>query len=158
MADALVEYRIVHDAEQLRWAITSLVADGYHIANQTEVETTLFKRKEFSTLWLIVGLLLCVVPLLIYLLIYALEKDSMVIIQLRPRPVPGQSPMPRPEDLAWTPDRSHWWDGERWHDPTERYPASAPLSGDGSTWWDGTTWRPKPPAAQPWRGGWDEPA
>jgi hypothetical protein len=158
MAQAAVEYRAVFSPEMMHQAVTGLIAAGYYVANQGPAEVTMVKRKQFSTLWLIVGLALCIVPLLVYLIVYANEQDSIIILRLQDRPaLAAPSPMPRPEHLTWTDDRAMWWDGERWHDPAISYPASAPLSEDGLQWWDGAAWRPKLPAAQAWQGGWDPP-
>jgi hypothetical protein len=155
---AAIEYRVVHNHEQLNQAINGLVGMGYRLANQTPTETTMVKRKQFSMLWLIVGLALCIIPLLIYLIVYAAEQDSMIIIRLQDPGTRALSPMPRPEHLTWTETRSHWWDGERWVDPALAYPSSAPLSEDGTMWWDGQGWRPRLPTAQATHAGWDPPA
>ena len=156
MAAPMVEYRTVYSPQAMHEAVTGLIAMGFHVAAQTPTETTMLKRKEFSMLWLVIGVVLCVIPLLIYLIVYAGERDSMIILRLQDRPV-GSSPMPRPEYLTWSEDRRVWWDGERWIDPAISFPASAPLSEDGLQWWDGQAWRPKLPTAQAWQAGWDTP-
>ncbi len=43
----------------------------------------MIKKKEFSVLWAVIGLLICIIPLLIYLLIYATESDKVVEIRVR---------------------------------------------------------------------------
>jgi hypothetical protein len=56
--------------------------------------------------WLVIGAVLCVIPLLIYLIVYASERDSMIILRLQDNPaLAGGSPMPRPEYLTWSEDR-----------------------------------------------------
>ncbi len=41
------------------------------------------KRKEFSTLWAVIGFLVCVLPLLVYIIVYAASSDQVVEIRLR---------------------------------------------------------------------------
>ncbi len=67
---------------QMQSAITSYIAQGFVIENQTAVSTTMMKKKQFSALWAVVGLILCVIPLLVYLIIYAAESDQMVELRL----------------------------------------------------------------------------
>lgn len=43
----------------------------------------MIKKKEFSVLWAVIGLLICIIPLLIYLIIYATESDKVVEIRVR---------------------------------------------------------------------------
>ena len=40
---------------------------------------TLQKRKEFSVLWAVIGFLLCLLPFLIYLMVYASKPDFEVL-------------------------------------------------------------------------------
>lgn len=70
---------------ELDQAITSYVVQGFALANRTPTSATMVKRKEFSILWTVIGLVLCVLPLLIYLIIYATESDVVVEIRIRER-------------------------------------------------------------------------
>lgn len=72
----------VSDKQELENAVQRYIAQGYAVYRQTKDSTTLFKKNEFKPVWAVVGLLLCLVPLLIYLLIYATSKDQMVIIRI----------------------------------------------------------------------------
>lgn len=105
---------------EMEGIITSYIAQGFVIANRSPVSVTLMKRKEFSVLWTVIGFLLCILPLLIYLIVYASQSDQMIVINL----VNGQQPMGQtgvPQLLA---------------------PATAPRSPDGNYWWDGQAWQP----------------
>src|SRR5258708_19515427 len=72
----------------------------------------MLKRKEFSILWLVIGLLLCLVPLLIYLIIYASESDKMVQIYLAD-PATGPAVVQPPAGQL-SPDGRWRWDGLQW--------------------------------------------
>jgi hypothetical protein len=61
-------------------SITSYISDGYVVVNKTATSATLIKRKQFSTLWAVIGFLVCVVPLLVYLIVYASQKDKVIEI------------------------------------------------------------------------------
>lgn len=63
-------------------AISSCVVQGYVMANRTPTSATMVKRKEFSALWAVIGFLVCVIPLLIYLIMYAAETDKVVEIRV----------------------------------------------------------------------------
>ena len=71
---------MVSSPQEMERTITSYIAQGYAVVNKTQTAATMFKKKEFSILWAVVGLLLCVLPLLIYLIIYATRSDQMVEI------------------------------------------------------------------------------
>jgi hypothetical protein len=63
-------------------AISSYVVQGYVLANKTQTSATMMKRKEFSVLWAVIGFLICIIPLLVYLIIYAGETDKVVEIRI----------------------------------------------------------------------------
>jgi hypothetical protein len=142
--------------------ITQFMAQGFLIANQSSHSVTMIKRKEFSILWLVIGLLLCVIPLFIYLIIYALETDQIVEIVMVGAPgqpysavesSPGGSgtlPMAAAGAVHMSPDGQAWWDGAQWQSTATSYPPHAARTPDGAAWWDGQTWRPMPgPGAAP---------
>lgn len=99
--------------------ITGYIAQGYNVANRTPTSVTLIKRKQFSILWAVIGFVLCLLPLLIYLIVYAAESDQMVVITLM-----GAQPAHPAIAAAGT------------------IPLNAPRSPDGQYWWDGQQWRP----------------
>jgi hypothetical protein len=105
----------VQSVEQLEMEVTRYIAKGFVLMNRTDKSVTLFKKKEFSILWLVLGLILCVVPLLIYLIIYAGQKDQMVQI-LVSGAAPVVAPMSAPPGAARISDDGKWsWDGANWN-------------------------------------------
>jgi hypothetical protein len=116
----------VGSQEQLDQAISGYIAQGFVVMNRTATGATMFKKKEFSILWLVIGLLLCVVPLLVYLIVYATQQDQMVEIRVLAGPV---------------------------IDAGRAVPLGATVSDDGRHWWDGTRWLPVPPAGPETPGG-----
>ena len=100
----------VYNEAQLDQTVTSYIAQGFSVVNRTPTAATLFKKKEFSILWLVIGLVLCVFPLFIYLIIYAGQSDKMVVVQLVSAPV-GQT---APDPARLSPDGRYWWDGQTW--------------------------------------------
>ncbi len=111
---------------------TGYIAQGYIIASRTPTSITLIKRKEFSVLWLVIGFILCVLPLLIYLIVYAADSDKMIVINLGP---PGQG---QPASGAYGMMGATGYSQPQLAGP----PAGAPRSPDGNYWWDGQTWQP----------------
>lgn len=68
----------VDSVAAMEQAITSYIIQGYTVVNKTSTSVTLIKRKQFSVLWATIGFLVCVVPLLIYLIVYASQSDHVV--------------------------------------------------------------------------------
>jgi hypothetical protein len=132
----------VPDRAALDSAITSYIAQGFTVQNRGEDFVLLFKKKEFSALWAVVGLVLCVLPLLVYLIVYATQKDQLVEIR-----VVASQPQ-----LHWSEDREQWWDGETWHHISQQLPPDVQVSPDGAHFWDGASWRAMPAAAGPGAG------
>jgi hypothetical protein len=145
------------------------IAQGFSVANKTPNSVTLVKRKEFSILWAVIGFLVCLLPLLIYLIVYASESDQMVIISLAgTQPAGAASGYLTGAPSAYlggapsgaltpprSPDGNYWWDGQQWRPISELSgvpsgqlggaPSGAltpPRSPDGNYWWDGQQWRP----------------
>ncbi|HEY7779317.1 MAG TPA: hypothetical protein VIC85_03810 [Ktedonobacterales bacterium] len=150
--------------QDLETMTMSYIAQGFSVANKTPTQVTLIKRKEFSVLWAVIGFLVCVLPLLIYLIIYASESDQMVVITLAgaqpasgtipllggPQATSGGLPRTGAQPLTYvnaprSPDGVYWWDGQAWQ-PVPQPPAGAQRSPDGLYWWDGQTWQPVPGA------------
>jgi len=69
----------VNDKAALDSAMTSYIAKGFIVANRGDNFATLQKQKQFSVLWAVVGLVLCLLPLLIYLIVYASQPDVQVV-------------------------------------------------------------------------------
>ena len=131
----------VPDRGTLDSAITSYIAQGFTVQNRGEDFAVLFKKKEFSVLWAVVGLVLCLLPLLVYLIVYATQKDQLVEIRVATA---------QPQ-IHWSEDREQWWDGATWRRVSEQLPPDAQVSPDGAHFWDGAAWRAMPAAAAPAR-------
>lgn len=80
---AQVQVVEVDSSQELETAVSSYVVQGYVLANKTATSATMIKKKEFSILWAVIGFLICILPLLIYLVIYATESDKVVEIRVR---------------------------------------------------------------------------
>ena len=132
----------VPDATSMEHTITSYIAQGFTVQSRTQTSATLFKKNEFSVLWAVVGLLLCLLPLLVYLVVYATQNDQMVQIVIA-------GPVGAPT-VHWTEDSSQWYDAARgqWRATSGGLPEGTPVSEDGAHFYNGSTWIPHP-AHQP---------
>jgi hypothetical protein len=130
----------VASPEELEGVIMSYIAQGFAVSNRTAESVTLFKKKEFNVIWAIVGFFLCLLPLLVYCIVYATQDDEMVVVRVGALPLAlGAS-----GEVKLSDDRQWWWDGARWRDTEVESPPAAKLSEDGQRWWDGVDWRPMP--------------
>ena len=134
--------------DQMREVVLGYVAQGFVVSTQTEASTTMFKKKEFNVLWAVIGFFLCLLPLLIYCIVYAMETDKMVVIRIG-----ADAASPDSSQLTWSDDRRYWWDGTTWVDAERQSPPGAPRSEGGDYWWDGTKWRSAAGALAPGRDG-----
>jgi hypothetical protein len=133
----------------MEMAISSYIAKGFVVANRTPTGATMFKKKEFSILYLVVGFFLCVIPLLIYLIVYSIEKDQMVQIQLVPASSQSQLPAAAAQMVGTrSADGLWWWDGGAWQPvPQQASPAPPSLSQPAAA---ASDWLPAPdPGAEP---------
>ena len=62
--------------------ITTYIAQGFAVVNKTETSATLQKKKEFKVVWAVIGFVLCVLPLLIYLVVYA-TQPAVEVVQIQ---------------------------------------------------------------------------
>jgi hypothetical protein len=60
-------------------AIASYAAQGFVVINKTDSRVTMQKRKEFSLLWASIGLLVCLLPFVVYLIYYATQPEVEVV-------------------------------------------------------------------------------
>jgi hypothetical protein len=119
-------------------AISSYIAKGFVMANRTPTAATMFKKKEFSILYLVVGFFLCVIPLLVYLIVYSFQRDQMVQIQLVSATSQPQLPTISAQMVGTrSADGQWWWDGAAWQ-PVPQQTPPAPQS------------LPEPAAASDW--------
>jgi hypothetical protein len=79
MSFSRVQRVTVDSVQGMESAISSWLAQGFVIANKTDKLVTMQKKKEFSILWAVVGLLLCILPLLIYLIVYVCQVDVEIV-------------------------------------------------------------------------------
>ncbi len=86
----------VATSEQLEATISQYVAQGFVTMNRTPTTVTMFKKKEFNVLWAVIGFFLCVLPLLVYLIVYATQSDKMVEITLDLTLAPPDAPVNAP--------------------------------------------------------------
>lgn len=129
----------VSSQQELESTITSYIAQGFVVSNRTPDSVALFKKKEFNVIWAVVGFFLCLLPLLVYCIVYATQNDEMVTVTVVDARDTG--------GLTWSKDRQWWWDGEQWRDAMIELPPGAVLSEAGDSWWDGEKWRSVPSAA-----------
>lgn len=137
---ANVQQISVASQEELESTIMSYIAQGFTVSNRTTESVTLFKKKEFNIIWAVIGFFLCVLPLLVYCVIYVTQDDQMIVIKVAAAaPALGAA-----ASVTWSEDRQWWWDGSRWRDTQLELPPNAVLSKDEHSWWDGVEWRAVP--------------
>ena len=69
----------VPTTEEMEAAILNYLAEGFVVANKTKTSATLQKKKQFSVLWAVIGFVLCMLPLIIYLIVYASKPDVEIV-------------------------------------------------------------------------------
>lgn len=69
----------VPTTEDMEAAILTYLAKGFVVANKTKTSATLQKKKEFSALWAVIGFLLCLLPLIIYIIVYVSKPDVEIV-------------------------------------------------------------------------------
>ncbi|HEX4750249.1 MAG TPA: hypothetical protein VH302_11960 [Bryobacteraceae bacterium] len=91
MAQPTIQRYSVPNAQVLEAQVTSYLAQGYIVANRTADSVTLQKKKEFNVLWAVVGFVLCLLPLLIYLIVYVTKPDVEIVEIVIVPHTPGQT-------------------------------------------------------------------
>jgi hypothetical protein len=79
MAQPRIQKFTVPNVQVMEARMTSFLAQGFIVAHKTDTSVTLQKKKEFNIVWAIVGLVLCILPLLIYLIVYITRPDVELI-------------------------------------------------------------------------------
>ncbi|MCW3019403.1 MAG: hypothetical protein JWN10_1711 [Solirubrobacterales bacterium] len=130
----------VASQEDLESTIMSYIAQGFSVSNRSAESVTLFKKKEFNILWAVIGFFLCLLPLLVYCIVYATQNDQMIVIKVASTTLG----LGAATSVTWSDDRQWWWDGSRWRDTQLELPPDVILAEDGHTWWDGVEWRAVP--------------
>jgi hypothetical protein len=138
----------VNSENEMEMAIASYIAQGFVLSNRSATGATMFKKKEFSILWTVVGLILCVIPLLIYLIVYASQSDQMVQIQLMPAGSQSQLPATSAQMVGTrSADGQWWWDGTAWQQVPQQSSTMQPSLTQPAVTSD---WLPAPdPGAEP---------
>lgn len=79
MASPSIRRYSVTNAQELEASMTNFFAQGFVVVNKTPVSVTLQKKKEFKIVWAVIGFLLCVIPLIIYLIVFATQPEVEVV-------------------------------------------------------------------------------
>ncbi len=82
MAGSKVHSVPVSNADAMERVITVYIAQGFVVVNKTSNSATLQKKKEFKIVWAVIGFVLCVLPLLVYLIVYA-TQPSVEVVQIQ---------------------------------------------------------------------------
>lgn len=89
----------VHDKAELDNTVRNLIARGGQVQTSSDVAVTLFLKKKMNVAVLVVGLLLCLVPGIVYAIWYSTADQSQEItVQIG-----------TPANLA-TGGKTHWYD------------------------------------------------
>jgi hypothetical protein len=83
----------VPSASAAESTITSYLAQGFIVANRTEDKIVLQKTKQFSVLWAVIGFIICLLPLIIYLIIYATKPAVEIVEICIVKPGPDAAPV-----------------------------------------------------------------
>jgi hypothetical protein len=79
VASSRIQNIPVSNANAMEQVITSYIVQGFILVNKTETSATLQKKKEFKLVWAVIGFILCLLPLLIYLIVYATQPEVEVV-------------------------------------------------------------------------------
>jgi hypothetical protein len=93
-----VETMWVGDSDQLEATVQTLMAQGGVVQNLTDTEITLYLKKKINVVVLVVGLILCLVPGLAYLVWYTTsDQNQLITVKI------GSPPTIRT-------DQDHWYE------------------------------------------------
>jgi hypothetical protein len=79
MASTNEETIYVHNHDELQTTVQNLVARGGIVQNQTDDEVTLYIKKKMNVVVLVIGLILCLVPGLVYLIWYLTADQNQLM-------------------------------------------------------------------------------
>ena len=69
----------VDSKDALSLAPNTYLAKGFVVASSTAEKVVLQKKKEFKALWAVLGFLFCVLPLIIYIIVYVTQPDVEIV-------------------------------------------------------------------------------
>jgi hypothetical protein len=169
MTDDQVRRVHVPSHQQAQIERTRLMSQGYAPVSEDirggQTVIVLWRKKQFNGLAFGLGLLVWLLPGVIYLLIYMSRGDDLVELWVEenkenkslesPEGNEGRAPETQeaetlpslPPTVLLSPDRQQWWDGSEWRDLQDSIPPEVQRSPDARSWWDGQEWRPVPSVA-----------
>jgi hypothetical protein len=100
---------VVPSVAALHHQIRVHLVQGFFIQTANPYDAFLFKTKQFDILWAVIGFFVCLLPLLVYLLVYLVQQDVSVHIVVELPPPPMVSMLPPPSQP--------YWDGTCWIAP-----------------------------------------
>jgi hypothetical protein len=105
MATTNEETIYVHNHDELQSTVQNLVTRGGIVQNQTDDEVTLFIKKKMNVVVLVVGLILCLVPGLAYLIWYmTADQNQLMHVKIGKAPnIGGYHPVDETDGTAAAP-------------------------------------------------------
>lgn len=95
-----IETMWVSDLDNLQRTVATLTAQGGVVQGQSDTEVTVFLKKKMNVIVLIVGLVLCLVPGLAYLIWYSTaDQNQQITVKVG-----------SPTNIKT--DHAHWYDGQ----------------------------------------------
>ena len=82
---------VVPSPAALDQAVRHHLAQGYVLQASGPGFAHLYKAKRFNVFWAVVGTAVCVVPVLVYLLVYLLQQDLLIQVVVVPPQSSGRS-------------------------------------------------------------------
>jgi hypothetical protein len=129
----------VGDPREFEMTVANYSAAGFLLVTKSDSSALLRKPKQFNVLLALLGALLCLVGLIVYVIVYAMQEDEVVEVRLVDRQAALEG-----APFTLSPDGRWWWDGQQWQDTRRSLPPGIQRSPDGTQWWDGVAWRPVP--------------
>jgi hypothetical protein len=105
MATTNEETIYVHNHDELQSTVQNLVARGGVVQSQTDTEVTLYIKKKMNVVVLVIGLILCIVPGLAYLIWYlTADQNQLVHVSIGKAPnIGGYHPVDETDQSATAP-------------------------------------------------------
>lgn len=68
----------VESTEELENVVANYAMHGFSVTSKTSKRAILYKKKEFSVLMAVLGLLVCGIGLVIYAILYTMKEDEAI--------------------------------------------------------------------------------